>query len=318
MGIVRMMLGSLLRLTAGLAACGSPLVTNAAEIKSAQSGSQVVLEGRIDVGDCDKIKSLVYREQPDNIFLASPGGNLAEALEIGRFVRALKLKTIVPSASSNVDLRSKVAANHKVSNPKSNYMCASACFFVFVAGVNRVNDVDIDDWHPALLGIHRPFLSENELRLLSADKALSEVQQTRAMVESYFKEMGVPTKYADQMFSVRKDAVRWIGAKDFEADLNGVISGLRDWLDARCGDKTNDAEKAIWENLKYRIHGQLTEAERLIMDLIHKKHTERFDCEFKALYDLRRQAWTSIFGDPGEIYGSLTTAKARSFCAARH
>ena len=26
---------------------------------------------------------------------------------------------------------------HKLKNPQANYMCASACFFIFVAGVKR-------------------------------------------------------------------------------------------------------------------------------------------------------------------------------------
>lgn len=46
--------------------------------------------------------------------------------------------------------------------------------------------------------------------------------------------MGVPTKYTDQMFSVSKDEIRWIANDELEADFEGFIPELRDWIGARC------------------------------------------------------------------------------------
>ena len=43
------------------------------------------------------------------------------------------------------------------------------------------------------------------------------------------------------MFSVPKDEIRWISNDDFEADFNGFIPELKDWVDARC-DKRTDIE----------------------------------------------------------------------------
>src|SRR5262245_53350139 len=68
-----------------------------------------VLEGRIEVGDYEKLRN-AYGDIRKNqfligspgfnwLYLASSGGDLAEAIKIGRFVRALKLQTIVPSRS---------------------------------------------------------------------------------------------------------------------------------------------------------------------------------------------------------------------------
>jgi hypothetical protein len=64
------------------------------------------------------------------------------------------------------------------------------------------------------------------------------------VVEGYLKEMGVPPKYADMMFSIPKDEIRWIDSAEFHADFNGDIPELKDWIDARC-NKMTDPEKAF-------------------------------------------------------------------------
>jgi hypothetical protein len=108
-------------------------------------------------------------------------------------------------------------------------MCASACFFIFVAGIERSAVFS----EGAILGIHRPFLSDNDLRALSDDQAIASANRVRATVENYLKEMGVPSKYAERMFSLPPDKVSWVGNADFKTDLDGVIPELKDWLAAR-------------------------------------------------------------------------------------
>jgi hypothetical protein len=159
------------------------LPLDAAEIKLNQF-SDVVIEGEIETGDYDKLRNLI--ENNDNIgsiYLASPGGNVAEAIKIGRFVRALRLGTEIPGQVAN-DTRdvlsaaeinktlNGVAARYGIRNIKVNYTCASACFFVFVAGVERsVDETGILGDGPAL-GIHRPFLTDGDLKVLSANEAM--------------------------------------------------------------------------------------------------------------------------------------------------
>jgi hypothetical protein len=58
-----------------------------------------------------------------------------------------------------------------------------------------------------LIGIHRPYLSDSDLKTLSGDQAITSAHQVRTTVENYLKEMSVPAKYADMMFSVAKDKV---------------------------------------------------------------------------------------------------------------
>ena len=245
---------SLRLLAAFLTATFCAVTTDAAEIRidpSRKAALGIVLEGKIEPGDFDKLRTFIFDgEGALEIYLASPGGDLAEAMKIGRLVRELKLGTVAPDKLSG-ELREKLVARHNLRDSKANYMCASACFFVLVAGIHRQSDF----LHEPILGIHKPYLSKAELRALSSDKAIAVADQTRAIVESYLREMGVPAKYADQMFSVPKDEVRWISSNEFETDFAGFIPELRDWVDARC-DGRSDAEKRAWEVLKNKTRAQ--------------------------------------------------------------
>jgi hypothetical protein len=268
----------------------------------------VIIEGKIEAGDYDKLRS-IYGERGQSEFslsmpevkvlsLASPGGDLAEAMKIGRLVRSLKLTTAAPSRNpffSHLDM----GPEHKLQNPRANYMCASACFFIFVAGIERTADASSD---APILGIHKPYLSDSDLRMLGGDQAIASANRLRTTVENYLKEMGVPAKYADMMFAVPKDEVRWIGSADFKNDLEGIIPELKDWVAARC-DKRTDVEKALWKNwvLHPRPIPDKSSAERPIHDLMLKKMLELHHCEEDTINTLSAEAWLQMFDPKCEI-----------------
>jgi hypothetical protein len=303
---------------------GTPIVSRSGVKLGPRS---VIVEGKIEAGDYDKLRS-IYGERGQNEFslglpevkvlsLASPGGDLAEAMKIGQLVRALKLITNVPPrAGSNSTLG--LANEHRLKNPKANYMCASACFFIFVAGVKRTDDVGLGD---AILGVHRPYLSDGDLRSLGGDQAIALASRLRATVENYLKEMSVPAKYADMMFAVPKDEVRWIGEADFRDDLEGVIPELKDWLSARCDERT-DVEKALWKKMMAdpRPLGQQSVAERSLFDMMEKKMSRVRGCEDEALDELSADAWLQMFDPKCEIIRqdiddwSLAPTAAQAFC----
>jgi hypothetical protein len=276
---------NLFRMTVLVAASIATAETVAgAEIRSSFGGA--VLEGKIEAGDSDKLKNFIRHGDffpPLRLFLYSPGGNMAEAMKLGRLVRSLKVETVVPVELS-IENRKRLAAPDKrnLKDPEPNFMCASACFFVFVGGTYRGTD---DFGFLPILGIHRPYLSDNELKGLGSAQAIAAARQARTTVETYLKEMGVPAKYVDQMFSVGKDEVRRISEGEFNADFNGFISELKDWVDARC-DKRTDAEKKIWESLKSKIYAQQTTAEKSMTDILEKKYKEQLDCENKIKREL--------------------------------
>jgi hypothetical protein len=225
-----------------------------AEIKSDLHGD-TVLEGKIESGDFNKLQSFLFRVpgkyEPD--FMASPG-----------FPR-----------------------RYNLSDVKTNYMCVSACFFVFVAGVKRFVDSPSGQ---AILGVHRPYLSESDLQALSSDQAITSANRTRAIVEIYLREMGVPLKYLDEMFSVSKDSIYWISRDEIRADFSGFIPELRDWVDARC-DNRSQAERTIWN----KPYNERTPAERAIIGKILEKVSERVSCETKLQETLSFDAFEQAF-----------------------
>ena len=219
------------------------------EMTLATTFASLIFEGKVEIGDYDKLLrkidedcGLGVRFCPDGIFLASPGGDLAEAMKIGRLVRKLGLETHVPG---DLPAPYRQEAEASLKDAKANYLCASACFFIFVGGIDREGDF-YPDTYPPILGIHRPYLSESGLRKLSGDQVIAVAQQTRLIVEEYLKEMGVSAKYADLMFSIPKDRVRMIDKHDFDSDFKGYIPEIQDWLDAKCPkNPKKDVEETI-------------------------------------------------------------------------
>ena len=105
-----------------------------------------MLSGEIVEGDASKLEDLIQANIPLLSILAlnSNGGNVAEAIRIGRIAHRYYLSTEVPT----MDGRSRVYHLAFPGGPtRTAGSCLSACFFGWLGGVNRSGDV---------LGIHRP------------------------------------------------------------------------------------------------------------------------------------------------------------------
>jgi hypothetical protein len=99
---------------------------------------RVAIEGKITSGDADKLESLLTSSPPFVFLLQSPGGNLLEAMTMGRLLRA--------SFASIETKRSKCGG------PNQAVCCASACALVYLGAARR---------KPGdLLGLHRPTLED--------------------------------------------------------------------------------------------------------------------------------------------------------------
>jgi hypothetical protein len=250
--------------------------------------SGVILEGKIESGDFNKFKDFILNgNNAIDVYLASPGGDLAEAIKIGLLVRILKLSTVVPSKALTNQNRDVAAARRNLKDPKANYMCASACFFVFVAGIHR----SADDFGPAILGIHRPSLSGNDLKRLSLDQATEADQRTRQTVENYLKVMDVPAKYAEDMYSVPKGKIQWIRNDEFEADFDGFIPDLRDRVNARCDSRT-DVEQRNGAGLEYK-----SQAEQSTMGRSSDTSTKESKAQLKCERNVQDELALHAYGD---------------------
>jgi hypothetical protein len=75
------------------------------------------------------------------------------------------------------------------------------------------------------LGIHRPYLSETDLKGLSGDQVIAAAGRMRLTVESYLREMSVQNTLIECSLSQR---IGFSGSTKaiFKADLNGLIPGM--------------------------------------------------------------------------------------------
>ncbi len=206
------------------AACAATLSVDHSD---AHSG---ILEGRIELGDFEKLQSFLDNNKDIiQIYLASPGGNLAEAIRMGLLVRRLKLSTVVPSKVLTHQALEKISAQHGLRNPEANYVCASACFFIFIAGVHRSADAD----GSPIIGIHSPSVSKDDLRRITTDQASAIQDKVRAEIGAYLEIMNVPSRYVLDMYSASRK-LRWIREDEFNADFRGFITPLQEKFKKEC------------------------------------------------------------------------------------
>ena len=196
----------------------------------------LILEGKIEPGDYISVRNFLsetsnFKKMSGEVFLASQGGNVSEALEIGYLIRHLRLSTDAPSRPPPTERSSgsEVILSTDLAD-RRHYQCTSACFLLYVAGVYR------DFIWAGRLGIHHPRLEYKPIGATEKDLSGGMVD-LRNKIKLYFEEMNVPNKYLDLMFSASPNEMRWITQSEFDADLKGYIPEVRALLDAKCNSR---------------------------------------------------------------------------------
>jgi hypothetical protein len=194
----------------------------AADIRPARSLSGaplpgITIEGSIAPGDYQKLVDVALSSTgAHTVWLASRGGNLSEALRMGRLIRSLGFAVWVPFSKAEPLVTLKDPANNT---------CSSSCFLLYAAGVSRRGSV---------LGIHRPSLPADEYFSLGLDGAVAAHRVIDQAVNRYLEEMGVPSKYASVMLSTNASDMVWLSAEDIHNDLDGVIPEYADSFRNAC------------------------------------------------------------------------------------
>lgn len=149
----------------------------------------LLMRGKIEAGDYQKLKdflkedpALTHFTNSRKIIIASPGGDVREALKIGDFVR----KTF-----SEVSV-----GNHFGS-------CMSSCFLVLASAVSR-------NWQENAVGLHRPYLTAESIDRKSASTTIDEQDRVMNAVEDYLKNLRVPHHLINIMMSTPSDKIVWL------------------------------------------------------------------------------------------------------------
>ena len=220
----------------------------------------LVLEGKIEAGDSDKVRSFLgnksnFEKISGGVFVASPGGNVMEAIKIGHLIRALRLSTEAPPGppTGNRRFSQPPITPGNLVNPRINYQCSSACFFIFVSGVYR------NLGGAGRLGIHRPMQLESNAKKLDVDQTINLTWQVRGLIKKYLEEMNIPDKYVDLMYAVPPNEVRWITQGEIDSDIAGFVPDAKQWLSTKCHLQTKDdaAEtRKCWMQFKAQLSNE--------------------------------------------------------------
>ena len=205
----------------------------AADIRLARSLSGaplpgITIEGAIAPGDYQKLVALALSSKgAHTVWLASAGGNLSEALRMGRFIRSLGLSVSVPFSKDEPLVALKNRANNT---------CSSSCFLLYAAGVSRQGSV---------LGLHRPSLPADEYFALGLDGAVAAFRVICDAVTAYLEEMGVPSKYTSLMLSTANSDMVWLSSEDIRNDLDGVIAEYAERFREACPRRSAAGERRV-------------------------------------------------------------------------
>ena len=167
-----------------------------------------VLSGSIARGDYDKVAALFRTSLPllYAFDLRSPGGDVEEALKIGRLFRKyLIFATALSTVGSSV----------------TDSPCASACALIWLGAVYRLGNV----------GVHRLRIEGAEFKALSPADASKFYRQATARVTTYLDEMEVPPSIIETMVATGSTTIRWIFAGDGLRD----VPSIEEWQQASCG-----------------------------------------------------------------------------------
>jgi hypothetical protein len=242
--------------------------TYSAEIKITKNpwGDKIiVLQGKIERGDYEKIKKASLEilnnaneySKPLHLHLNTEGGDVNEAIKIGRFAREVLLsvdsygKIIIDPSSEDgkrllakdtidpdyvlLDKYEKLSSDHIVKN-------YSAGIIIFYGAVKRAHRDNSDQrlgfykkYSIPVIGLHRPSFDQKYYATLSPSKAASEYKKLESSVREYLLEMGSPQSVLDDMFRYASNDVKLIEDYEFRKMYKGEESFLEEWLISRCG-----------------------------------------------------------------------------------
>jgi hypothetical protein len=176
---------------------------------------RIIIRGQIVRGDYEKLINVVKKHGgiPDNIFLNSRGGDVIEAMKIGRFARRALLATGVIRLENDC---------------QSGCYCYSACMFIYLACAARKPDFRVS------YGIHRPHFDKSYFSGLSVREAELKYSDMEKSVTKYLEEMNVSQSFIDSIFSIPSNNLKVLDIEQLIA-ISGLSPVFEELTLAKCG-----------------------------------------------------------------------------------
>lgn len=283
----------------------------------------VVVQGDIEQGDYAKFLrelALAARDRerrfgPWEVTLNSRGGNVLEAIRIGKFVRKAMLRVKVNSnfvqtkSGKWVEMTREVPALIPVGGTRTpindrfvriegavdwipdptgrtrkehtrSAVCYSACFLIWVAGVDKFA---LD----GRLGIHRPRYEEAFYGNLSIRDAETAYAQLDSQVRDYLGEMGVPSFLIDRMFTIASDEMDLLSPDDAQI-VTRLPSHIDEWLKAKCSDSLTPEESTDLAN---------SSGSAGYLKYLHARDAKHGACRDSAISEAAKSARAALVAD---------------------
>lgn len=189
--------------------CGAGTAEAATISCADEACERLWISGEIVSGDALKFAQIVEKNASSlkGVMLSSEGGLPQEAMKIGRIVRDKGLYTEAPATVA----RNGVLGGGRALCKGAECVCASACFLIWTAGVER---------HGDRIGIHRPVADFGGHKPgLAAELYYEAALMPRLLalladLRGYLGDMNVPLRYINRMTRVRHNDTYWLSAEE--------------------------------------------------------------------------------------------------------
>jgi hypothetical protein len=232
-----------------------------------------LIYGSIEQGDYEKVRVFYRQNHPflSAFTLASPGGNVAEALKIGQLFRKYLITAFTSVRVTSADGREKFILANEPECGSKPCICASACALIWFGAV--------DHW--GTVGLHRPHTDDPSFKALDPPAAAEAYRLMLDSVRRYLDEMEVPKPMIEAMVATGSADMRWITVA---SDLSRPPS-LAEWEDASCGT-FSDQERAQLFQLRKK-GSDATKKEQSLRDKLETGHSQMIKCQVELLSSRR-------------------------------
>lgn len=238
---------------------------------------RIVIRGEIARGDYEKLINVVKRHGsiPPNISLDSRGGDVIEAMKIGRFARRALLITGVIGGFGN--------------ECQGGCVCYSACMLIHLACADR----GPNSWKYTSYGIHRPYFDKSYFSGLSAKEAELKYGELENLVKKYLEEMNVDRSVVEMMFSIPSDRLQVLEVPQL-IQISGRSPACEEWLLAKCGQITieefNDYRNILAAENAHTKHSYSPGYVKYLKD----KRSNVLSCETKSRDEVLQEVFRSL------------------------
>jgi hypothetical protein len=231
------------------------------------------LKGQIQKGDFDKFFDIYRNSHPflNQIRLESPGGDVVEAISIGRILR----KYLISAHAGNYCLRFKAPNGNLPCPAKEDQLCASACALIWIGAPQRSGRV----------GVHRPHITDSEFKDLPYSEAQKVYSEAITLVTKYLEEMEAPREFIELNTVTSSQDIRWIE----KGDKYFVSPSFAEWIIASCGNILNGQEKSKLYELEDIQKDERTDTENILIKLFDEKRERKRLCEKNLIFHSRQQ-----------------------------